>query len=105
MWYAIPIDYLVWENDDLLSSYADMEALQLVLYESWTASIHNVAKLDGTNKTCFFSTSYNSKWANSASGSRYYAQVRRVIISVCLVLFTVLLESNGRLTIPCMWLV
>eukprot|EP00041_Stephanoeca_diplocostata_P021703 m.510180 g.510180 ORF g.510180 m.510180 type:complete len:748 (-) comp21889_c0_seq42:33-2276(-) len=65
-------DHLVFTPGDVLASYHSQENVHVVLYESWTASLHKIKSIDSANNTLFLATSFNAQWANSASGARYY---------------------------------
>jgi len=59
---------------DLRPDFHDFGAVQLVLYESWTASFHQLTSVDSATHTAQLATKYNAQWANQAAGSRYYVQ-------------------------------
>jgi hypothetical protein len=52
----------------------DFANVHLVLYESWTASMHMMRKVDASAHTVWLASTYASRWANSASGARYYIE-------------------------------
>jgi hypothetical protein len=47
---------------------------QLVMYESWTASIHQIAAIDDTLHIVELLQPFDAQWAGGASGYRYYAE-------------------------------
>ena len=57
-----------------LTTIGKLNGTQVVLYESWTASIHTISSLDAANNTIKLTTNWNEKWATGASGSRFYFQ-------------------------------
>ena len=63
---------LNYANGQILSKYYDQNNVLLVMYESWTASLHRIANIDPLNSSLSFQTAFNSQWANQASGRRYY---------------------------------
>eukprot|EP01050_Picozoa_sp_SAG11_P012177 SAG11_NODE_1338_length_5170_cov_4.262473_2_plen_748_part_00 len=65
---------ITFKGSDIKPTYHDMESVFLVLYESWTASMHMLGHVDAASHTAFLASNYNSQWANSAAGSRYYVQ-------------------------------
>jgi len=67
---------ITFKGSDVKPSYHDMASVFLVMYESWTASMHILGHVDEATHTAVLASSYNSKWANSAAGSRFYVQVR-----------------------------
>ena len=66
---------ITFNGSDILPSYHDFGAVHLVLYESWTASMHLLTRVDAANHVAFLASHYNSQWANQAAGSRFYVQV------------------------------
>jgi hypothetical protein len=63
LWYA---------PSQVLPKYYDQESVLFVMYESWTASFHQLRQIDTKMNTVTFKTKFNSQWANQASGRRYY---------------------------------
>ena len=64
---------------DIRSDYHDFNRVLLLLYESWTASLHRMTKVDAANNVAFLATSYDTQWANlpgatTPSGSRFQVQ-------------------------------
>ena len=56
------------------TSPVNPDLVTVVLYESWTASIHQIASIDAATLTVNLKTEYNDQWSGSAAGSRYYFQ-------------------------------
>ncbi|EGD81927.1 hypothetical protein PTSG_11897 [Salpingoeca rosetta] len=50
----------------------NLDDAYVVLYESWTASLHQIASIDMDTRNITLKTTYNNKWSGSAAGSRYY---------------------------------
>lgn len=65
---------ILFNGTDILATYHDFPSVHLVLFESWTASFHRLAKVDPAAHVATLASHYNSKWANSASGSRFYVE-------------------------------
>jgi hypothetical protein len=65
----------------ILPSYYDQANVQVVLYESWTASIHHIERIEEENHTVILTNPFNSQWANGASGRRYYLQNARELLT------------------------
>ena len=42
------------------------------MYESWTASLHQIATIDSSKNSLTFQTPFNAQWANQAAGRRFY---------------------------------
>lgn len=66
--------FIVFKNSDIAATYHDFENVHLVLYESWTASMHTMSHVDASAHKAYLSSTYNAQWANTASGSRYYVE-------------------------------
>ena len=58
--------------NQILSTYKDLDRAYIVLYESWIAANHKIAKIEGTTMT--LATAWNPQWAGSASGARAYIE-------------------------------
>jgi sialate O-acetylesterase len=71
--HATP-SYIKFKPGQVLSNYSNLDKVHLVTYESWTASIHRIASINASNRTVFLSTTFDSQWANGASGSRFYVE-------------------------------
>ena len=67
--------YLVYKQGQVAPTYRDFHRVHFVLYESWTASMHLLTRVDAANHVAFLASHYNSQWANQAAGSRFYVQV------------------------------
>eukprot|EP00937_MAST-01D_sp_MAST-1D-sp2_P001583 g1583.t1 len=63
---------VTFNGSDVRASYHDEGSVHLLLYESWTASYHTLARVDAARRVAYLATPFNDKWANSASGSRFY---------------------------------
>ena len=63
---------LYYAPGQVLEKYYDQENVLVLLYESWTASLHRIASINASTNTLTFQTSFNAQWANQASGRRYY---------------------------------
>jgi hypothetical protein len=66
--------FIKFKGSDIAATYHDFAHVHLVLYESWTASMHTMSHVNPSNNTAYLSSIYNAKWANTASGSRYYIE-------------------------------
>jgi hypothetical protein len=71
--HATP-DNITFKGTDIRANYEDFDSVHLVLFESWTASLHLLKKVDARRRIAFLASKYNAKWANQAAGSRYYVQ-------------------------------
>ena len=65
---------ITFKGNDIASTYHDFPNVYLVLYESWTASMHMMSHVDESTHNAYLASTYNAQWANSASGSRYYVE-------------------------------
>ena len=66
--------FITFKGSDIAATYHDFANVHLVLYESWTASMHTMSHVDATTHKAYLASVYQNKWANSASGSRYYVE-------------------------------
>jgi hypothetical protein len=66
--------FITFKGTDIAQTYHDFAHVYLVLYESWTASMHMMSRVDTTTHRAYLASTYNAKWANSASGARYYIE-------------------------------
>ena len=64
-------------SGDIRSDYHDFGRVLLLLYESWTASLHRMTKVDASNNTAYLANAYDTHWATNmpgATGSRVQVQ-------------------------------
>jgi sialate O-acetylesterase len=66
--------YIKFKPGEVLANYSNLDKVHLVTYESWTASIHRIASINASNRTVHMNTTFDSQWANGASGSRFYVE-------------------------------
>ena len=66
--------YIKFKPGQVLANYSNLDRVHLVTYESWTASIHRIASINADNRTVHMNTTFDSQWANGASGSRFYVE-------------------------------
>jgi hypothetical protein len=65
---------ITFKGSDIRDDYHDFGSVHLVLYESWTASMHLLSRVDDGAHVAYLASHYNAQWANQAAGSRYYVQ-------------------------------
>lgn len=65
---------ITFKAGDIRPMYHDFDSVHLVLYESWTASMHTMTKVDPDKRVAYLATKYNARWARQAAGSRYYVE-------------------------------
>ena len=66
--------FITFKGTDIASTYHDFANVHLVLYESWTASMHMLSHVDAANHKAYLASTYDSQWANQAAGARYYIE-------------------------------
>ena len=66
--------FITFKGTDIASTYHDFANVHLVLYESWTASMHMLSHVDAANHKAYLASTYDSQWANQAAGARYYVE-------------------------------
>eukprot|EP00055_Hartaetosiga_balthica_P009017 m.34948 g.34948 ORF g.34948 m.34948 type:complete len:726 (+) comp6571_c0_seq1:96-2273(+) len=52
----------------------NLDDVHAVLYESWTASLHQIKSFDLATRNITFTTEYNNQWSGATDGSRYYLE-------------------------------
>jgi hypothetical protein len=55
-----------------LDTYYDLERAHIVLYESWTAALHKIEKIEDNTLTLV--QTWDPRWSGSASGARMYIE-------------------------------
>jgi len=76
------------------------DLVTVVLYESWTASIHQIASIDAATLTVNLKTEYNDQWSGSAAGSRYYFQNMMEALDTPGEASAVALRDSGAVWLP-----
>ena len=77
------------EHGDIRDDYHDFDHVQLLLYESWTASLHRMTSVNAANRTAFLAQHFNNKWANQVSRMHNRDSRLAILSYACLVDFNV----------------
>jgi len=64
--------WIQYKSGDINPSWKNFKDIEVVLYHSWTASVHQIANIDPVNRTLYFKNSAFTRWDIGASGSRYF---------------------------------
>ncbi|XP_065836538.1 uncharacterized protein [Oscarella lobularis] len=67
-------DFIVFQPGQVKSDYHDVQAIQAVVYHSWTASVHQVKAIYSNNNTIYLQNPTTSQFTGAASGNRFYLQ-------------------------------
>eukprot|EP01147_Barroeca_monosierra_P007413 gene7413-525_t len=78
---------IIFKPGQLESIPENLDDVIIVLYESWTASLHQIESIDMESRNITLKKPFNDKWAGSVDGSRYYLANMKETLNVPLMFY------------------